>query len=101
MVVFSHDIYDLADTYAWNSENLPTVPDFNGTSKIYQVEINGYRIFDSTINAGGVIARINIDFYATENNLLCTAYYDLSVRFLSNRTELSINTTGQQNANFI
>jgi hypothetical protein len=100
-VVFAHDIYDTSNTYLWQSENLPTVADFNGIDKTYQIEINNYRILDATINAGGVIARINIDFYDTENNLLCSAFYDLSVRFLSNRTELEIKTTGQQNANFI
>jgi len=94
--------YDTPDTiYAWQSENLPTVPTFNGTEKQYQIEVNGYRIFGATVNAGGVIIRTNIDFYDTENNLLCSAYYDLSVRFLSNRTELEIRTKGQQNANFI
>jgi hypothetical protein len=113
-VVFAHDIYDTTNTYLWQSENLPTVADFNGIDKIYlsssspdnsqaryQIEINNYRILDATINAGGVIARINIDFYDTENNLLCAGYYDIFVRFLSNRTELEIKTTGQQNANFI
>jgi hypothetical protein len=94
--------YDTADTiYSWQSENLPTVPDFNGIEKTYQIEVNGYRIFNAVINAGGVIIRTNIDFYDTANNLLCSAYYDLSVRFLSNRTEIEIKTTGQQNANFI
>lgn len=87
--------------YSWSSVNLPTVTDFNGITKVYQVEINGYRIFDATINAGGVLTRINIDFYDSENNLSCAGYYDLSVRFLSNRTELFVKTVGQKNANFI
>lgn len=87
--------------YSWSSKNLPTVSDFNGIAKVYQVEINGYRIFDATINAGGVLARINIDFYGPENNLLCKGYYDLSIRFLSNRTEISVKTVGKQNADFV
>lgn len=100
-IVFVNDIYDITNTYTWTSENLPTVPDFNGATNTYQIEINGYRIFDATINAGGVLVRTNIDFYDTENNLLCDGYYDLSIRFLSNRTEVSVKTVGQQNANFI
>lgn len=101
VIVFTNDIYDKTNTYIWTSENLPTVPDFNGVNNKYQIEINGYRIFDAAINAGGVLVRTNIDFYGTENNLLCRVYYDLSIKFLSNKTEVSIKTVGQQNANFI
>jgi hypothetical protein len=101
VIAFSHDIYDETDTYAWQSENLPTVTDFNGVTKTYRIEVNGYRIFNATISAGGVLVRTYIDFYDTENNLLVDAYYDLSIRFLSNKTEVEVKTTSQQNANFI
>jgi len=94
--------YDTEETvYAWASENLPKVPTFNGIENTYQIEVNGYRIFGATINAGGIIIQTSIDFYDTENHLLVASYYNLSIRFLSNRTELEIKTKGQQNANFI
>jgi hypothetical protein len=100
-IQFYHNDYDDTDTYSFTAENLPKVPDFNGLTNTYEIVLNKYLILDPTINAGGIVFRLPIDFYGIENNLMCSAYMDISIRFLTNRTELSITTQGNENSQFL
>jgi hypothetical protein len=100
-VQFYHDEYDTTDTYSFTAENLPKVPDFNGIANTYQITLNKYLILDPTITAGSIAFRLSIDFYGINNNLMCSAYMDISIRFLTNRTELQISTIGAENSQFL
>jgi butyrate kinase len=92
---------DNTDTYSFIKNDLPKVPTFNGIQKQYEVKMNEFVLYDAIVTAGGIVKRINIDFYDIENNLIKSVYFDLSIRFLSNKTELSITTIGAENAQFI
>ena len=56
---------------------------------------------NSDIAAGTVFAKFNIDFYDTEGNIINSAAMKISVRFLSNKTMLTLTTNGQESASFL
>ena len=99
-VEFYHDIYDTTDTYAYTIDLLK-VDDFNGQANTYQLVLNGYILFDTQITAGSVYAKVNLDFYNTDGEIVCSSYMDISIKFLSSRTTLSLTTTGGENASFL
>jgi len=98
-VTFYHDIYDETETYTFDKELLK-VEDFNGKDKEYQVLLNDYVLVDSDINAGSVFSVIYMDFYDTNGEIVCNASMNISIKFLSNKTQLTLTTVGNENASF-
>ena len=98
-LVFYHDIYDQTETYSFDKELLK-VDDFNGVEKEYQVLLNDYVLIDSDINAGSVFSVVNMDFYDTNGEIVCNASMNISIKFLSNKTQLTLTTIGNENASF-
>ena len=99
-LVFYHDIYDDTDTYTFEKDLLK-VEDFNGETKSYQVILNDYVLINSEIKSGSVLANVQIDFYNTNGEIVCNATLQISIKFLSSKTQLSLITKGQENANFL
>ena len=95
-VVFYHDIYDETDIYTFETDLLK-VEDFNGLKKEYQVVLNDYVLIDSDINAGAVFSAVNMDFYDVNGNLVCNGTLDISIKFLSSKTQLTLSITGNEN----
>ena len=77
--VFYHDLYDETNTYTFEKELL----------------------ISSEINAGSILSIVNIDFYNTSGNILCKSSLKISIQFLSNKTQLTLETIGQENASFL
>lgn len=99
-VVFYHDLYDDTDTYAFEKDLLK-VENFDGKTKTYQVVLNDYILLNCDINAGSVFATVDMDFYDTNGNIVNRATMKISVMFLSNKTQLTLTTTGNENASFL
>ena len=99
-VVFYHDLYDDTNTYSFEKDLLK-VDDFDGQKKTYQVVLNDYVLLNTEINAGSVFATVDMDFYDTNGNVINSAVMKLSVKFLSNKTTLTLATTGNENASFL
>lgn len=98
--VFYHDIYDENDTYIFEKDLLK-VEDFNGKEKEYQVILNDYVLIDSEINAGSIFSTVVLDFYNTDGEIVCNSTMQISIKFLSNKTQLTLTTKGQENASFL
>lgn len=98
--VFYHDLYDDTDTYTFEKDLLK-VENFDGKEKTYQVILNDYVLLNTEINAGSVFATVNMDFYDTSGNVINSAVMKISVKFLSNKTTLTLATTGKENASFL
>lgn len=99
-VVFYHDLYDETNTYTFEKDLLK-VDDFDGTKNNYQLVLNDYVLLDTSISAGTVFSTLYIDFYNTDGEIVCSAYMDISIKFLSNKTVLSFATQGNENASFL
>ena len=97
---FYHDIYDKTDTYVYDID-LQRVDDFNGQKNTYQIVFNNYILMDTQITAGSVFAVVYLDFYDIDGELVCSAFLNISIKFLSNKTTLSFSTTGGENASFL
>ena len=98
-VTFYNDVYDETQTYTFDKELLK-VDNFNGEKNEYQVILNDYVLVDSDINAGSVFSVIYMDFYDTDGKIVCNASMNISIKFLSNKTQLTLITTGNENASF-
>lgn len=98
--VFYHDLYDDTDTYTFEKDLLK-VENFDGKKKTYQVVLNDYVLLNTEINAGSVFATVDMDFYDTNGNVVNSAVMKISVKFLSNKTTLTLATTGKENASFL
>ena len=98
--VFYHDLYDDTDTYYFDKSLLKT-ENFNGEKKTYKVTLNDYVLFNAEVNAGSVYATVTIDFYDTSGLLIHSANMSISVKFLSNKTQLTLATVGNENAQFL
>lgn len=99
-VVFYHDLYDDTDTYYFNKELLKT-ENFDGEKNTYKVTLNDYVLFNTEVKAGSVYSTVTIDFYNTQGELVRSADMSLSVKFLSNKTQLTLATSGNENARFL
>jgi hypothetical protein len=99
-VEFYHDIYDATDTYAYEIDLL-RVDGFDGVRNNYQIVLNGYILTDTQITAGIVYAKACWDFYDTDGQIVCSSSLDISVKFLSDKTVLTLATAGGQNASFL
>lgn len=98
--VFYHDLYDDTDTYAFEKDLLK-VENFDGKTKTYKVVLNDYVLLNCEINAGSVFATVDMDFYDTNGQIVNSAVMKISVKFLSNKTTLTLATTGKENASFL
>ena len=99
-VVFYHDMYDDTNTYTFEID-LKRVESFNGLEKEYRVTLNDYILISADINAGSIFSDVAIDFYDTNGNIVCNSLMKVSIQFLSNKTQLTISTTGNTNASFL
>ena len=99
-VVFYHDLYDDTDTYSFEKDLLK-VDDFNGEKKQYKVILNDYVLVEAEVNAGSIFTAINMDFYDTNGNIVCNSTMQISIQFLSNKTQLTLVTKDQQSASFL
>lgn len=99
-VVFYHDIYDETDTYIFEADCLK-VDDFNGLTNTYQVVLNDYVLLGSEITAGSIFTNVNLDFYDTYGEIIKSVDMQISIKFLSDKTQLTLATTGNENASFL
>lgn len=99
-VVFYHDLYDETETYTFNKELLKT-ENFDGLKNKYRVMLNDYILLDTQISAGTVFSTLNIDFYDTGGEIVCSAVMEIKIEFLSNKTVLSFMTRGNEQASFL
>ena len=97
-VVFYHYMYDDTDTYSFETD-LPKV-DFNGTDGDYQLWLNGYLLIDAEFKSGSVFCALFMDFYNTEGELIHNAEMQISIRFLSSKTNMKLITIGKTNASY-
>ena len=98
-VVFYHDLYDDTNTYTFDKELLK-VDDFNGTDKEYKIVMNDFVLTNCDIKAGSIYSDISMDFYNTDGDIVCSATMQMSIKFLSSKTQLTLITKGQTNASF-
>lgn len=98
--VFYHDTYDDTNTYYFDKQLLKT-ENFDGEKKTYKVMLNDFNLFNAEVNAGSVFATITIDFYDTQGQLIKSSDMSLSVKFLSNKTQITFATVGSENAQFL
>jgi len=100
-LVFYHDeIYDDTDTYTFDKA-LTKTEDFNGLTNTYQVTLNNYVLTNAEVNAGSIFATVYMDFYDTNGNIVQQADMQISILFLSGKTQLTITTKGKANASFL
>lgn len=97
-LVFYNDGY--SNEYIFDKELLK-VDNFNGKDKEYQVVLNEYVLFDADINAGSVFSVIFMDFYDTNGEIVFNASMNISIKFLSNKTQLTLTTVGNESASFL
>lgn len=99
-VVFYDDLYDETETYIFDKELLK-VEDFNGKEKEYQLVLNDYVLIDSEINSGSIFSVLNMDFYDTNGNIVCNLTMNISIQFLSNKTQFTLTTNGNESASYL
>ena len=99
-VIFYHDLYDDTNTYTFEKELLK-VEDFNGKEKEYKLILNDYILLDAEFNSGSVFSTFVIDFYNTEGSIICNAEMKMSIKFLSNKTQLILSTVGEECSKFL
>ena len=99
-LVFYHDLYDDTDTYSFDQE-LPKVENFNGQENTYELWLNDFIILDVEFNAGSVYSTIQLDFYNEYGNILNSSTLNISVKYLSSKTQITLSTKGQESASFL
>lgn len=99
-LVFYHDLYDDTDTYFFE-QDLPKVENFNGQKKSYELWLNDFIILDAEFNAGSVYSTVQLDFYNEYGNILYSSKLNISVKYLSSKTQITLSTKGQESASFL
>ena len=99
-LIFYNDLYDETETYIYTIDLKP-VDDFNGQKNSYKVVLNNYIMLDTVVSAGAIDTNFEIDFYQTDGSLVCSATMIISIKFLSNKTTLTLSTNGSQQASFL
>lgn len=99
-VVFYHDLYDDTNTYSFEI-SLTKIEDFNGQKKEYQVWLNDFILIDSEINAGSIYSVVYLDFYDEYGSIVNSSTMNISIKYLSSETLLTLSTVGQTNASFL
>lgn len=100
-LTFYYDYYDESEAQIFTIDLVP-VEDFDGDKYNYQLVLNDYVIQDINvqINHGSVFAVIIMEFYNTDGLLVCNSNLSISIKFLSNKTTLSISVEDYQSASF-
>lgn len=99
-LVFYHDLYDDTDTYVFE-QDLPKVENFNGQKKSYELWLNDFIILDAEFNAGSVYSTVQLDFYNEYGNIFYSSKLNISVKYLSSKTQITLSTKGQESASFL
>ena len=99
-ITFYKDDYDDTDTYYFDKYLLKT-ENFDGKAKTYNVLLNNFILLNTDINAGSIFATFNVDFYDTDGNVTHSADMNISIKFLSDKTQLRLSTKGNENAKFL
>lgn len=99
-LVFYHDLYDDTDTYVFE-QDLPKVENFNGQKKSYELWFNDFIILDAEFNAGSVYSTVQLDFYNEYGNIIYSSKLNISVKYLSSKTQITLSTKGQESASFL
>lgn len=99
-LVFYHDLYDDTDTYSFE-QDLPKVENFNGQKKSYELWLNDFIILDAEFNAGSVYSTVQLDFYNEYGNIIYSSKLNISVKYLSSKTQITLSTKGQESASFL
>lgn len=99
-IVFYHDDYDDTDLYYF-SEELEKVPSFDGSKKQYEITLNDYLILEPTILFRAISFRVPIVFNDLDGSLLCDTYFDVVIKFYTDKTKFEINVIGNENSQFV
>ena len=99
-LVFYHDLYDDTDTYVFE-QDLPKVENFNGQKKSYELWLNDFIILNAEFNAGSVYSTVQLDFYNEYGNIIYSSKLNISVKYLSSKTQITLSTKGQESASFL
>ena len=99
-IVFYHDDYNSTGLYYFTAE-LDAVPSFDGDKKQYEILLNDYLILEPTILFRMVSFRVYINFKDVDSSLLCETYFDVSIKFLSDKTDFRIEMYGEENSQYV
>ncbi len=99
-IVFYHDDYDETELYSFTSE-LEAIPTFDGNKKQYEIMLNDYLILEPTILFRMVAFRVFINFVDVDSSILCETYFDVEIKFLTDKTEFRIEVTGDEDRQYI
>lgn len=99
-IVFYHDDYDETELYYFTAE-LDAVPTFDGDKKQYAITLNDYLILEPTILFRMVVFRVYINFKDVDNSILCETYFDVEIKFLTDKTDFRIEVIGNKNRQYI
>ena len=93
--------YDLSHYQYKFEQDLLKVESFNGQKKEYQVWLNDFILLDTEFNAGSIYSTVKMDFYNEFGEIVCHADMEISIKFLSGKTRLTLSTVGQEKASFL
>lgn len=99
-LVFYHDLYDDTNTYTFEKELVKT-ENFNGKDKSYEVWLNDFILLNTEFNAGSIYSVVNMDFYDEYGKVVKETEMKLSIKYLSNKTTLTLSTIGEESASFL
>ena len=81
-------------------KNLIRVNDFDGEKKKYNIVFNDYLIIDSIISSGAIHFTFVGEFISPEGDANLRGSIDISIRFLSDKTNLIISTNTRAEADY-
>ena len=99
-IVFYHDDYDESGLYYFTAE-LEAVPTFDGDKKEYEIMLNDYLVLEPTILFRMVSFRVYINFEDLDTSLLCETYFDVTIKFWSDKTDFRIEMYGAENSQYV
>ena len=97
-IIFYDNLDDETDERYYEQEFLK-VKDFDGNKKQYQVTLNDY-ILIADINYGSISTNFETDFYDIDGNKVCDANLEIFVKFLNNKTTLTLKTSTYEESKF-
>ena len=86
--------------YSFTAE-LEAIPTFDGNKKQYEITLNDYLILEPTILFRMVAFRVFINFVDVDSSILCETYFDIEIKFLTDKTEFRIEVIGDENRQYI
>ncbi len=95
-----YDVSGTIDEYSFEKDLLK-IDDFNGKDKTYQVILNDCVLLNADIKAGSVFSKVCIDFYDVDGQVIHSAEMNVSINFLSDKTQLSLYTKGNASRDFL